>query len=157
MGKIYNFFITVEHMTYCKQGEIWLLDDQKYIILSDDRYNKRLGSAVCMRLVNKTTNFLDRYVPVFSRTIQEELWADTSSICMLNTLQERLCRISRMRQIREILRNFSRYFGSMCYVPVFGYTTEEYISEKPEDKKTKTPPKKTNDDDKGWVTVKYRK
>lgn len=155
MGKIYNFFITVEHMTYCKQGEIWLLDDQKYIILSDDRYNKRLGAAVCMRLVDKTTNTLDRYVPVFSRTIQEELWADTSTICMLDTLQERLCRVSRMRQIREILRNFSRYFGSMCYVPVFGYTPEEYNSEKTEVKK-KQPPKKSNDD-KGWVTVKYRK
>ena len=142
-------------MTYCKQGEIWLLDDQKYIILSDDRYNKRLGCAVCMRLVNKTTNSLDRYVPVFSRTIQEELWADTSTICMLNTLQERLCRVSRMRQIREILRNFSRYFGSMCYVPVFGYTPEEYNSEKPE-VKNKQPSKKSNDD-KGWVTVKYRK
>ena len=155
MGKIYNFFIIVEHMTYCKQGEIWLLDDQKYIILSDDRYNRRLGSAVCMRLVDKTTNSLDRYVPVFSRTIQEELWADTSTICMLNTLQERLCRVSRMRQIREILRNFSRYFGSMCYVPVFGYTPEEYNSEKPEVKK-KRPPKKSNDE-KDWITVKYRK
>ena len=44
--------------------------------------------------------------------------------------------------------------GSMCYVPVFGYTPEECNSEKLEEKKQL--PKKSNDD-KGWVTVKYRK
>ena len=44
-------------MTYCKQGEIWLCNEEdcnyKYIVLSDDRSNRRMSGAICMRLVER--------------------------------------------------------------------------------------------------------
>ena len=142
-------------MTYCKQGEIWLEDETRYIVLSDDRYNRRMGRSICMELVDNVGYNSDLYVPVFSRRIQCDLWANMSTICSMERLTERVCRVSNMAQVREILHNFSRLFGSMCYMPVFGYSIEEYKRE--ERAPTPPPPKVKKDDGGGWIKVKGRR
>ena len=119
-------------MTFCKQGEVWSLETEKYIILSDDRYNRRLGKAVCMKLVSVVNRNSDLYVPIYTRTEEGSLWADVSSITTVNLFEKRICRVTKMEQIREILRSMSKLFGSMCFVPVFGYSPEEYSVEKVE-------------------------
>ena len=59
-----------------------------------------------------------------------------------------------MAQVREILHNFSRLFGSMCYMPVFGYSIEEY---KREERSPTPPPVVKKDDGGGWIKVKGRR
>ena len=82
----------------------------------------------------------------------DNLWADITTICMKSRLDYRLSRVSKMEQVREILRSFSRLFGDMCYVPVFGYNPLEYSGEV---KEVKEPVKKVIDvSDKGWKKVK---
>ena len=147
-------------MTYCKQGEIWFCDENMYIILSDDRYNKRLGCSMCMRVVEglETTRNLDVYVPIYSRSIRDDLWVDVSSICSLRNLEYRVCRVSKMSQVREILHSFSRLFGTMCYVPAFGFHPSEYnttVEEETVEEVKK--PKATTQKDGGWKTVSYKK
>ena len=143
-------------MTYCKQGEIWIYKDERYIILSDDRYNRRMGCCVCMKLVEEVGINSDLHVPIYTRKIDCNLGALMSTICTMEMLSERVCRVSNMSQIREIIHNFSRLFGSMCYMPVFGYSMEEY---KREDKPVTPPPvvKKKSNDGGGWIKVKSKR
>ena len=142
-------------MTYCKQGEIWLCNEEdrnnKYIVLSDDRSNRRMNGAICMRLVEEVCNS-DYLVPIYSRNIEGKLWADITTITIKTRLDYRLSRVSKMEQVREILHSFSRLFGDMCYVPVFGYNPLEYVGEV--EKTTETVKKVTNVIEKGWKKVK---
>jgi len=144
-------------MTYCKQGEVWSLETEKYIILSEDRYNRRLGKAVCMKLVTVVNRNSDLYVPIYTRTVECSLWADVSSITTIDFFEKRICRVTKMEQIREILRSMSKLFGSMCYVPIFGYSPEEYSVEKVEQIELPKPKKKKRPVDEGWTTVSYKK
>ena len=72
-GKIYIFFCRQKIMTYCKQGEIWLCNEEdrnnKYIVLSEDRSNRRMNGAICMRLVEEVGRGSDYLVPIYSRNI----------------------------------------------------------------------------------------
>ena len=143
-------------MTYCKQGEIWLCNESdgnhKYIILSADINNRRMDGAVCMRLVEEVGRNVRHYVPVYSRNLEGNLWADITTICMKSRLDYRLTRVSKMEQVREILHSFSRLFGDMCYVPVFGYNPSEYSGEV---KEVKAKVKKVVEKDEGgWKKVK---
>ena len=154
--KIYKFFIIVDNMTYCKQGEIWLCNEEdrnnKYIVLSEDRSNRRMNGAICMRLVEEVGRGSDYLVPIYSRNIDGNLWADITTITMKTRLHYRLSRVSKMEQVREILHSFSRLFGDMCYVPVFGYNPLEYVGEVKES--TEPIKKVTNVSEKGWKKVK---
>ena len=143
-------------MTYCKQGEIWLCNESdgnhKYIILSDDRNNRRMEGAICMRLVEDVDKNVENKVPVYSRNLEGNLWADITTICMKKRLHYRLTRVSKMEQVREILHRFSCLFGDMCYVPVFGYNPMEYTGEV---KEVKAGVKKVVEKDgSGWKKVK---